>query len=281
MTRREFTLSCLGALAASTLAAGGVFPNRAVAQEAEKLKESTPSPDKTRVAFLLFEGMTALDMVGPATVFGGPDFIVDYVWRDKNPVYSELPSGRMGLLPTATFAEIRKVDILCVPGTSNPYVQITQPDIVEWVAQVGETASWVTSVCTGSLILGAAGLLKGYKATSHWTMIDDLAYFGAIPTHERVVRDRNRMTGAGITSGIDFGLTLFAALYGESAAKEKQLTMEYDPAPPFKGGSPKSAPPEMISEARQGFAAYMQQAAPGARQSLEEAARRLGVPVPR
>lgn len=122
----------------------------------------------------------------------------------------------------------------CVPGTSNVFAQLRQPDILDWVARVGAKADWVTSVCTGSFILGAAGLLGGYKATSHWTLVDELAAFGAIPTRERVVADRNRLTGAGVTSGIDFGLALLARLCGDDVAKTIQLTLEYDPEPPFR-----------------------------------------------
>lgn len=277
MTRRDFTLAGLGALAAA--AAMGSTHGRAATPEPVGQKADRDGQNTLRVAFLLFEGLTALDMVGPATVFGGPSFAVDYVWRDKKPVYSEAASGRMGIMPTATFDEVASTDILCVPGTSNPYAQIVQKDLVDWVALVGQKARWVTSVCTGSFILGAAGLLKGYRATAHWTMVDELAYFGAVPVHERVVVDRNRVTGAGVTSGIDFGLSLLTLLRGENEARAKQLTLEYDPAPPFTGGSPKSADPAMVKAARAGFAEHMKKTAPYARQSLEDAAKRLEVSV--
>lgn len=293
MNRRDFTISCLGALAA--VAAGhnalAATPSVAAADAAgqDTLRDAAatrpgktdaaPGQDPIHIAFALFDGMTALDMIGPATVFGGNRFRVDYVWRDKNPVRSESASGGMILLPTATFDEVKAPDILCVPGTSNPYAPIREKDLVGWVAETGQKASWITSVCTGSFILGAAGLLKGYKATAHWTMLDDLAYFGATPTRERVVIDRNRVTGAGVTSGIDFGLTLYAMLIGEEAARAKQLTLEYDPEPPFRGGSPKTADAAMLDAARTGFAAYIDTVAPHARQTLEEAAQRLGVTV--
>ena len=275
MNRRHFSLACLGLAAA---ASAGVAPALAAAPK------GTPSPakreaGKPHIAFLLFDGITAQDMIGPATALGASGrFTMDYVWRDRNPVRAESRSpAELHIVPTATFAETDSADILCVPGTSNVFAQLRQPDILDWVARVGATATWVTSVCTGSFILGAAGLLGGYKATSHWTLVDELAAFGAIPTRERVVADRNRLTGAGVTSGIDFGLTLLAKLCGDDAAKTVQLTLEYDPEPPFACGSPKSAPAELTAKAKAGYLAYLEQVAPDARQLLDAASKRLGV----
>lgn len=236
---------------------------------------------KPHISFVIYEGMTALDFLGPATVLTVLGlFDVDYVWRNREPVYGESGANKqLGFVPTATYADISKTDIICIAGTSNPYIQIMQEDMVEWVGAVGKSAEWVTSVCTGSFILGAAGLLKGYKATAHWTMVEELAWFGAEPVFERVVRDRNRLTGAGVTSGIDFGLTLLSILRGEEAARASQLIIEYDPDPPFAGGSPKSAPPELVQMMRQGAAAGIKENAPYAQKSLEDAARRLGVEI--
>lgn len=231
---------------------------------------------KLHVSYLMFDGVTSLDFIGPSAALSRSLFDVDFVAKDKNPVYDD---NGLGLLPTATFADIKQTDILCVPGTANPYVQIVKEDMVEWVAQIGRMASWVTSVCTGSLILGAAGLLKGYKASAHWSMIEDLAYFGAIPTHERVVQDRNRMTGGGITSGIDFGLSLLALLKGENLAKAIQLSMEYDPNPPFNTGSPKSAPTEFVAGEQKRFDGWLQAVTPERQKILNDAAKRLGVTV--
>lgn len=280
MNRRNFSLTCLGALAAAGAAGVGIMP-AAAAPSNDKPNSAAREPGKRHIAFVLFEGLTAQDMIGPATVLtASGQFTVDYVWRDRNPVFAESRAGaRLGLLPTATFADLQAADILCVPGTSNPYAQIRQQDMVEWVARIGEKASWVTSVCTGSFILGAAGLLKGYKATSHWASIDQLAFFGAIPTHERVVHDRNRVTGAGVTSGLDFGLSLLAKLCGDEIAKTTQLTLEYDPAPPFACGSPRSAPLDMVDQVRSGYQASLAKSAPYARESLEAAAKRLDVAV--
>ena len=121
---------------------------------------------------------------------------------------------------------------------------------LNFLRQQAEQAKWVTSVCTGSLVLGAAGLLKGYCATSHWSSIDQLALLGAEPVSQRVVRDRNRISGAGVTSGIDFALTLVAEIAGDAVAKAVQLQMEYDPEPPFTSGSPHTAPPQEVDQAR-------------------------------
>lgn len=233
---------------------------------------------RLHVSYLMFDGVTALDFIGPSSALSRSLFDIDFVAKDKNPIYDD---NGLGHVPTATFADIKHTDILCVPGTANPYVQIVKEDMVEWVAQMGQKATWVTSVCTGSLILGAAGLLKGYKASAHWTMIEDLAYFGAIPTHERVVQDRNRVTGGGITSGIDFGLTLLALLKGDGVAKAIQLSMEYDPNPPFHTGSPRLAPVEFVAEEQKRFDNWLQAVTPERQQILDAAAKRLGVTVNR
>lgn len=232
-----------------------------------------PTPP-TRITFLLFDGVTALDFIGPAAAFTGPQFQIEYVAASRDPVVDDCG---LGLVPTATFADIQHTDILCVPGTANPYAQIKKTAMIDWVAQIGATASWVTSVCTGSFILGAAGLLRGHRATAHWAMHHDLAYFGAIPTQARVVQDGNRITGAGITSGIDFGLTLLALISGAEAAQTQQLLMEYDPAPPFHSGSVQSADPALVSHARQAFTCWLKQAAPDAQATLVAAAARLGI----
>lgn len=230
------------------------------------------------ISFVLYDGMTALDLIGPAEVLAGAQFRVDYVWRSKDPVRAESQADKeLRLLPTATFADISETDILCVPGTSDPYKQMLQKDMLEWLAAVGRNATWVTSVCTGSFLLGAAGLLKGYRATTHWTLLDQLSYFGAIPENARVVHDRNRVTGAGVTSGIDFGLTLLSLIAGQEAAAAKQLVLEYDPAPPFSSGSPAVASPELTASVKAQYTAHIKEKMPYAQTCLEDAALRLGV----
>jgi cyclohexyl-isocyanide hydratase len=192
-----------------------------------------------RVVFLVYSNVTQLDLTGPAQVLSRlGNAKVDVVWKTLDPVQTD--SG-FALLPTATFDEVREADILCVPGGFG-CIDVMQDDAaLAWVRAVGESAQWVTSVCTGSLILGAAGLLRGYCATSHWAWRDYLGLFGAEPVAERVVFDRNRVTGGGVTAGIDFALALVAAIEGEENARAIQLGLEYDPHPPFDSGTPDKA----------------------------------------
>lgn len=197
------------------------------------------------VAFLVFPNVTQLDLTGPAQVLsrlGNTE--INLVWKDKHPVPTD---AGFPLLPTATFDEVTEASILCVPGGLGTIELMQDPAALEWVRNIAARADWVTSVCTGSLVLGAAGLLRGYKATSHWASIDQLAYFGAEPVSERTVEDRNRFTGGGVTSGIDFALALAAKIRGEDFARFIQLSVEYDPHPPFDSGSPDKAPPEILA----------------------------------
>ena len=197
-----------------------------------------------RVVFLVYSNVTQLDLTGPAQVLSRlGNAKVDVVWKTRDPVQTD--SG-FALLPTATFDEVREADILCVPGGFG-CIDVMQDDAaLAWVRAVGESAQWVTSVCTGSLILGAAGLLRGYRATSHWAWRDYLGLFGAEPVAERVVFDRNRVTGGGVTAGIDFALALVAAIEGEENARAIQLGLEYDPHPPFDSGTPDKAGEDLV-----------------------------------
>lgn len=197
------------------------------------------------VAFLVFPNVTQLDLTGPAQVLSRlGNTSLNLVWKDKNPVPTD---AGFPLLPTATLNEIEQADIVCIPGGLGTLDLIQDEEVLAWVRKVAGEARWVTSVCTGSLVLGAAGLLKGYRATCHWASIDQLAYFGAIPTRARVVEDRNRFTGGGVTSGIDFALALTARLRGDSHAKFIQLSIEYDPKPPFDSGTPEKVSPEILA----------------------------------
>ena len=198
-----------------------------------------------RIAFLLFPNVTQLDLTGPAQVLSrlGSDTRIDLVWSSREPVPTD---AGFSIVPTATFGEAPRADILCVPGGMGTNAAIADAAALDWVRRVGETADWVTSVCTGSLILGAAGLLRGYRATSHWTQRENLRLFGAEPVAERVVTDRNRVTGGGVTAGIDFALTLTALIRGEAHARGVQLSLEYDPQPPFDSGSPDRADPALV-----------------------------------
>jgi cyclohexyl-isocyanide hydratase len=201
------------------------------------------------VAFLVYPEVTQLDFTGPAQFLSRLGKAkVDYVWKSRDPVPTD---AGFSILPTATFDEVRHADIICVPGGIACVDVMEDDEILAWVRGVGETANWVTSVCTGSLILGAAGLLDGYRAACHWAWRDHLALFGAEPVAARVVFDRNRVTGGGVTAGIDFALALTAAIRGEAHARLIQLALEYDPAPPFDSGSPERAGEELLAFYRQ------------------------------
>ncbi len=150
--------------------------------------------------------------------------------------------------PSVTFAECPQLDVLCVPGGPGQVDLMEDEETLAFLRAQAEQAKWVTSVCTGSLVLAAAGLLTGYRAACHWASLDQLALFDVIPVNERVVFDRNRVTGGGVTAGLDFALSLVAKMQGEKLARAIQLTMEYDPAPPFAGGSPQTADPAFVAE---------------------------------
>jgi cyclohexyl-isocyanide hydratase len=210
------------------------------------------------IGMLLYPGLTLLDLIGPATVFSWFSNI-HLVWKAKDLVRCE--SG-FGIQPTATFETCpRELDILFVPGGVGQQKPMNDAEVLAFLADRASKSKYVTSVCTGSLLLGAAGLLKGYKATSHWATRDALSAFGAEPVEARVVVDRNRITGGGVTAGIDFGLVLLAKLRGDDAAKLTQLAMEYDPEPPFQSGSPKTADPAIVQQAMSFMAAAMDQQA--------------------
>ncbi len=202
-----------------------------------------------RVGMVLFPRLTQLDLTGPYEVLARmPGATVDLLWHRLEPVASD-----RGLLftPTATFDDYGVPDILFIPGGPGQLEAMQDEALVAFVRKAGAGARLITSVCTGSLILGAAGLLRGKRATSHWTVVDQLALLGATPVQERVVVDGDVITGAGVSAGIDFGLTVAARLHGEEVAREIQLQIEYDPDPPFRSGSPKSAAPDLTARLRE------------------------------
>ena len=197
------------------------------------------------IAFLLFPNVTQLDLTGPAQVLSRlGDARLDLVWTTLDPVATD---AGFSILPTATLADCPCPDILCIPGGFGINAVIADDAVMAWVANAGAGARWVTSVCTGSLILGAAGLLRGYRAGCHWGQRDMLRLFGAEPVDARTVVDRNRVTGGGVTAGIDFALTLTALIRGEDHARMVQLSLEYDPAPPFDAGSPARAGEALVA----------------------------------
>jgi cyclohexyl-isocyanide hydratase len=197
-----------------------------------------------RIGMLIFPRLTQLDMTGPYEVLARlPNTVVDLVARTRDPVTTD---RGMQILPTVTYADCPPLDVVMVPGGPGQQDLMEDEAALEFLRKVAASAKYVTSVCTGSLVLGAAGLLKGKRATCHWAAIDHLALLGAIPVREKVVVDGHIVTGAGVTSGIDFALTLAAILEGEQAARQIQLQIEYDPAPPFNSGSPKTAALAML-----------------------------------
>lgn len=222
------------------------------------------------IAFLLFPGLTQLDMTGPAQFLSRmPGGTMDLVWKSRDPVMTD---AGFAIVPTATFADLPAADILCIPGGVGVADVMNDDMAMAWIRSIGAEAQWVTSVCTGSLILGAAGLLKGYKATSHWAWHHHLALFGAEPVKARTVFDRNRVTGGGVTAGIDFALALIAAISGEGVAKMLQLGFEYDPAPPFDTGSPDKASEAIIAA----YTAAVSTSFPKREEEIKTAALRLG-----
>lgn len=226
--------------------------------------------DEMRVAFLLFPNVTQLDLTGPAQVLSRlGNARLDLVWKTLEPVATD---AGFSIVPTATFADVPAADILCVPGGLGVTDVIADDQAMAWVGQVGRKARWVTSVCTGSLILGAAGLLRGYHATTHWAWCDALPLFGAEPVAARTVVDRNRVTGGGVTAGIDFALTLTAKVRGEAHARAVQLSLEYDPQPPFDAGSPERAGSELVELYRR----RMDRLAPNRVHELRRAAAKRG-----
>ncbi len=205
-----------------------------------------PDGPPQHIAMLLYPKMTTLDLIGPQQIFATLGNVkVHLVAKTRELVTSDLG---VSIQPTTTFADCpNSLTVLFVPGGSRGTLALMDDaPTLGFLAKQGKTARYVTSVCTGSLVLGAAGLLRGYKATSHWGMRDLLALFGATPVRERFVEDRNRITGAGVTAGLDFGLHLAAMLRNEKCAKSLQLAYEYNPQPPYQSGTPESAPPDVL-----------------------------------
>ena len=206
-----------------------------------------------QIGILVFPNVTQLDFTGPLQVFSSlAGAQVHLVWKRLDPVASDTV---LTIMPTVSFADCPQLDVICVPGGAGTDDMVTDAEVLQFVRAQAREAKYVTSVCTGSLVLGAAGLLKGYKATTHWTAMEYLEPYGAEPTKVRVCVDRNRITGGGVTAGIDFALTLASILFDRATAEAVQLRLEYDPSPPFASGSPDTAPPEIVSRLNQRTAA--------------------------
>lgn len=201
-----------------------------------------------RIGMLIFPRLTQLDMTGPYEVLARlPNTTVDLVARTLDPVTAD---RGMQIVPSMTFTDCPPLDVVMVPGGPGQRDLMEDEEALGFLRRQAMVAKYITSVCTGSLLLGAAGLLKGKRATSHWNALEHLKLLGAVPVSEKVVVDGNIVTGAGVTSGIDFALTLAALLEGEQVARDIQLQIEYDPQPPFDVGSPAKAPREMVDRLR-------------------------------
>lgn len=227
-----------------------------------------------QIGLVLFPKVTQLDFTGPLQVFSSvPDAKVHLIWKRIEPVASD---SVLTLTPTTNFADCPQLDVICVPGGFGTDDMVNDTEMLDFLRRQAKAAKYITSVCTGSLVLGAAGLLMGYRATTHWSAMDMLAPYGATPKKTRVCVDRNRITGGGVTAGIDFALTLVSIMVDRPTAEMIQLRLEYNPAPPFNSGSPDTAPPEIL--------ARMQEKIAPARQRRSEAngraAARLGSDVP-
>ncbi|KTD60324.1 4-methyl-5(B-hydroxyethyl)-thiazole monophosphate biosynthesis enzyme [Legionella santicrucis] len=202
-----------------------------------------------QITFLFYEGMTALDAIGPYEVLSRlPGVTVQRASLNSGPVHA---GSGLTLMAEHALADISKTDVLLIPGGGTATALREYPEILEWIRKIHEHTLWTTSVCTGSLILGAAGLLSGVKATTHWAVMNRLAHWGALPTSNRFVVDGKIITAAGVSAGIDMAFYLASKLTNEIIAQCLQLGLEYDPEPPFNTGSPDKAPQDMVQLVRQ------------------------------
>jgi len=208
-----------------------------------------PDDGAVQVGFLCYPRLTQLDMTGPYEVLVRmPNTKVHILWKDTIPVSTE---DGLQIVANCSLADAPKLDVIVVPGGLGQQDLMEDQQVLDFLRTQAESAQYVVSVCTGSLLLGAAGLLTGYRATCHWMYLHLLEPLGAIPTAERVVVDRNRITGAGVSAGIDCALQLVALLRGQEAAQAIQLQIEYDPRPPFDCGSPRKAPDWLVSRLKE------------------------------
>ncbi|MEN2987900.1 DJ-1/PfpI family protein [Tistrella sp. BH-R2-4] len=219
-----------------------------------------------KFGLLVFPNITQLDMTGPLQVFSSlPGAEVHLLWKNTAPVRSD---GVLSITPTTAFADCPQLDVICVPGGYGTDTLMSDTETLDFLRRQAEAARYVTSVCTGSLVLAAAGLLDGYRAATHWSAVEALALFDVTVSRERVCIDRNRMTGGGVTAGIDLGLTVVSRLVDRQTAEAIQLRIEYNPAPPFNAGSLDTAPAEVVALAEDKFRASRQRRVDLVRQIL-------------
>ena len=227
-----------------------------------------------QIGLVIFPKVTQLDLTGPLQVFSSvPGAKVHLIWKRIEPVASD---SVLTLTPTTNFADCPQLDVICVPGGGGTDDMVNDAEMLDFLRRQAKAATYITSVCTGSLVLGAAGLLKGYRAATHWSAMDLLGAFGATPTRTRVCVDRNRITGGGVTAGIDFALTLVSILVDRPTAEMIQLRLEYNPAPPFNSGSPDTAPPEILAQMQERIAPFRKRRT----EAVERAAARLRSEAP-
>ncbi|MDX1934801.1 MAG: DJ-1/PfpI family protein [Capsulimonadales bacterium] len=258
MNRREFTKIVGAGTVASAVATlvesdagaqdSGAKPTvRPATANHDMSGYNIPNGPPQQIAMFVYPNMTALDLVAPHLMFTGlMNVAVHLVAKTLKPIRSD---NGLTIVPTTTLAKCpKKLTVLFCPGGSQGTLAMMKDvEVLNFLADRGKTASYVTSVCTGSLLLGAAGLLEGYRATSHWAVRDEiLPLYGAIPVNERVVEDRNRITGAGVTAGMDFGLRLATLLRNEKYARALQLAFEYDPQPGYRAGTPETAGEDVV-----------------------------------
>lgn len=204
-------------------------------------------PQQYVIGLVFYPGMTALDIIGPQTVFATlPGVQIHRIWKTLDPIHTD---DGMRIIPDTTFETCPPLDVICIGGGLEQAAVVDDPEVLEFFRKQGSIAKFITSVCAGSEFLAKAGLLQGYRAATHWLFREPLAALGVEVGRERVIVDRNRMTGGGVTAGIDFGLVIAEKLCGEEAAKIAQLLMEYDPAPPFNAGSPEKAGADLVNKA--------------------------------
>jgi putative intracellular protease/amidase len=202
-----------------------------------------------RIAVLIFDGLTSLDAIGPYEVLSRlPGAELTFV--AKQPGMKRTDTGVLGINADAAIADIPDPDVVLVPGGEGNRPLMSDDEVLDWLRGAHESSTWTTSVCTGALVLGAAGILEGKRATTHWAYLDRLRELGAEPVAERVVEDGKIVTGAGVSAGIDMALTLAARIAGDKVAQAIQLGIEYDPAPPFDAGSPDKAPADLVDLVR-------------------------------
>ena len=272
MDRRQFANLAAATLASFTLpsrlTAAETQADKPTLADANRAMEEAMRGPRLQMAMLVYPQFTALDLIGPHTFLSTlMNVDVHLVWKDKQPV--PLDRGGTAIVPTATMTDCPKdLDLLFVPGGAQGTAAIMRDDaVLDFLADRGSRAKYVTSVCTGSLVLGCAGLLKGYRATSHWVALDLLPLMGATPVQERVVEDRNRITGAGVSAGIDFGLVVAARLRGRVYAEMLQLINEYNPQPPFDAGTPAKAGAGITEHLRSALAPSIEGFRAGAREA--------------